>query len=374
VIASLNGSGTSASLQALAAAQRDLSVSQKRLSTGLKVADARDDGAAASIATHIKTQIVEQSVLRDNRMRIRSLLDVTQSSVENITDVLTQMKEKALALQDTSLDATSRQALTDDLTALSRQIDEAASAASFNGQNLLVSVAQPTYYPLSNVTNASSQSNTITIPASDVTGTFYLGGFGQHTPFLNLTIDDGSGPQTQTAWGLNWNGAYTGAGFDLPASVTPTSLTISVAAAGGGIAYLSGASYWPVQDTSYFPVEPGGNTLPVHHTGMSAAALGVDNLQSLSPIAVLARVDQALRVSITTADYYGGKSNLIDNLIKQGDAQTATLQKGYGDLVDADMAKEAATLQARRSREKLAEQSLAISNRAPKMLLRLFAR
>jgi flagellin len=88
---------------------------------------------------------------------------------------------------------------------------------------------------------------------------------------------------------------------------------------------------------------------------------------------VLARVDQALRLSITTADYYGGKSNLVDNLIKQGDAQTATLQKGYGDLVDADMAKESATLQARQSREQLAEQSLAISNQAPKMLLRLFA-
>jgi hypothetical protein len=35
---------------------------------------------------------------------MRSLLDVTQSSVESITDVLTQMKENALALQDTSLD------------------------------------------------------------------------------------------------------------------------------------------------------------------------------------------------------------------------------------------------------------------------------
>jgi len=373
VIATLNGSGTSSSLQALSAAQKDIAVSQRHVSTGLKVADARDDGATASIATHVKTQIVEQSVLRDNRMRMRSLLDVTQSSVENITGVLTEMKEKALALQDTSLDTASRNALTNDLAALSKQIDEAAAASSFNGQNLLVSIAQPTYYPLSNVTNASSQSNNITIPASDVTGTFYLGGFGQHTPYLNLTIDDGSGPQTQTAYGLNWNGTYTGAGFDLPASVTPTSLTISVAASGGGIAYLSGASYFPVQDTSYFPVEPGGNTLPVHHTGMSAAALGVDNLQSLSPIGVLARVDQALRLSITTADYYGGKSNLVDTLIRQGDAQTETLQKGLGDLVDADMTREAATLQARQSREQLAEQSLAISNQAPKMLLKLFA-
>lgn len=373
MIASLNGSGTSAPLQALAAAQKDLSVSQKRLSTGLRVADARDDGATASIATHIKTQVVEQSVLRDNRMRMRSLLDITQSSVESITDVLTQMKEKALALQDTSLDTTSRSALTDDLMALSHQIDDAAAASGFNGLNLLTSNAQPTYYPLTNVLNATSQTNAITIPASDVTGTLYLDAWAQHTPHLDFTLDDGSGPQVLGISGLPWNGANTGTAFALPASVNPTNLNISVATPGSGVVYFNGASYWPVQETSYFPVEPGGSTLPVAHTAMSATALGVDTLQSLSPNAVLARVDQALRATITAADYYGGKSDLVDTLIKQGNAQTATLQKSYGDLVDADMAKESATLQARQSREQLAEQSLAISNQAPKMLLNLFA-
>jgi flagellin-like hook-associated protein FlgL len=371
VLASLNGSGTSASLQALAAAKVDLSVSQKRLSTGLKVADARDDGATAAIATHIKTQIVEQSVLRDNRMRMRSLLDVTQSSVENITDVLTQMKEKALALQDTSLDTTSRSALTNDLTALSHQIDQATGNSGFNGINLLTSTVTPNYYNFG-AQVGTSVSGSVTLPASDVAGAFYLDVYSANTSQIQFQMDLGLGPANYISGLLPRYANYAWA-FGTTASVTPTTVNYQVTATGGGTVDVYGASYWPDRETTYFPVEPGGGTLPVAHTPMSAASLGVDNLSSLSLNAVFGRVDQALKTVTTAAAYYGGKSNLVDNLIKQGDAQTATLQKGYGDLVDADMATEAATLQARRSREKLAEQSLAISNQAPKMLLRLFA-
>jgi flagellin len=59
------------------------------------------------------------------------------SAGESISDMLTQMKEKALAASDTSLDTTSRTALNTDFQALRDQITKTVQNATFNGINLL---------------------------------------------------------------------------------------------------------------------------------------------------------------------------------------------------------------------------------------------
>jgi flagellin len=56
---------------------------------------------------------------------------------DQVSDLLMQMKQKALAAADTSLDATSRAALNDDFKALRDQIARAVNNASFNGVNLI---------------------------------------------------------------------------------------------------------------------------------------------------------------------------------------------------------------------------------------------
>ena len=56
---------------------------------------------------------------------------------ETISDILSQMKEKALAATEAGLSTASRQALNDEYVALRRQIDLVASNARFDGVNLI---------------------------------------------------------------------------------------------------------------------------------------------------------------------------------------------------------------------------------------------
>ncbi len=49
-----------------------------------------------------------------------------------------------------------------------------------------------------------------------------------------------------------------------------------------------------------------------------------------------------------------------------------TLESGIGNLVDADLAKESARLQALQVQQQLGAQSLSIANQAPQIILSLF--
>jgi len=64
-------------------------------------------------------------------------VDVASAAGQAISDLLVDLKEKALAATDTSLDATSRTALNEDFKALRDQIKTIVDNASFNGTNLI---------------------------------------------------------------------------------------------------------------------------------------------------------------------------------------------------------------------------------------------
>ncbi len=66
-----------------------------------------------------------------------SAVDVALSAGQSISDLLIQMKQKALAAADSSLDTASRQALNANFTALRDQITTIVNNASFNGFNLV---------------------------------------------------------------------------------------------------------------------------------------------------------------------------------------------------------------------------------------------
>ena len=129
--------GAMVALQNLTATSTDLQHTQTILSTGLKVASAKDDGATYAIAQSQRSTVMSLDAVKDSLNRASSSVDVAMSAGDSITDMLTQMKEKALAASDTSLDTTSRAALNTDFQALRDQVTKTIANAVFNGINLL---------------------------------------------------------------------------------------------------------------------------------------------------------------------------------------------------------------------------------------------
>jgi len=126
-----------AALQNLAATQSDLSTTQSRINTGLKVASAKDNGAIWAIAQNQRATSQSLDAVKDSLQRASSTVDVAVAAGESVSDLLLQMKSKALAASDTTLDTNSRIALNDDFTSLRDQITKAVNNADFNGANML---------------------------------------------------------------------------------------------------------------------------------------------------------------------------------------------------------------------------------------------
>jgi flagellin len=124
-------------LQNLNATASDLAISQNRISTGRKVDSAKDNGSTWAIAQSMRANSQSLNAVRDSLQRGQSTIDVAMAAAGSISDLLLQMKEKALAASDTTLDTASRESLNVDFKALRDQIAKTVANAEFNGSNMI---------------------------------------------------------------------------------------------------------------------------------------------------------------------------------------------------------------------------------------------
>ena len=129
--------GAMIALQNLSSTQADLSKTQAAINTGMKVSSAKDDGATFTIAQNMRGNVAGYTAVTDSLSRGMSVVDVAMSAGQAISDLLVQMKQKALTASDTSLDTASRQAMNQDFVALRDQITTIVKNAVFNGFNLV---------------------------------------------------------------------------------------------------------------------------------------------------------------------------------------------------------------------------------------------
>ena len=265
--------GAMIALQNLNATQTDLQVTQNRINTGLKVADARDNAAVWAIAQNQRAQSYSLDSVKDSLARGQSAIDVAMAAGNSISDLLTQMKAKALAASDAGLDSISRQALNNDFTSLRDQITTIVNNADFNGINM-VKNGGTTVFALANADGTSK----ITVQAQDL-------------------------------------------------SLQGTNITIGATATIGTATTASGM---------------------------------IANLQT-----------SINNVSAALAQLGTGSKALDRHTTFIGKLQD-TIDAGVGNLVDADLAKESARLQALQTKQQLGIQALAIANSSTSSLLSLF--
>ena len=130
-------SGALIALQYLSATQSQLNQVQNAINSGLKVASARDDGSTFAIAQNQRGAVAGYASVVDSLSRGSSAIDVALSAGQSVSDLLIQLKTKALSAADSSLDTASREALNQDFTALRDQITTIVKNAVFNGTNLV---------------------------------------------------------------------------------------------------------------------------------------------------------------------------------------------------------------------------------------------
>lgn len=265
--------GAMIALQNLNATNTQLATTQNRINTGFKIGSAKDNGAIWAIAQGQRAQSSALDAVKDSLARASSTIDVALSAGASVSDLLIQMKAKALAASDSGLDTQGRAALNEDFKALRDQITKVVSNAEFNGVNLL----------------------------------------------------DGSLPNIQAL-----------ANADGTSQLTVAAQTLSL---GGAIVTVTATS-----------------------------TIGTQT----SATSMLTLVNASISAVSTALAKLGTFSKAVENHLTFVGKLQDTIDAGVGNLVDADLAKESAKLQALQTKQQLGVQALSIANQAPQTILSLF--
>jgi flagellin len=267
--------GAMIALQNLGAIDAEMAQVQNRISTGLKVASAKDNPAIWAIAQNQRAESKALDAVKASLQRGQSVTGLAIAAGESISDLAMQMKDLALQAMDYPPGHAARAAINENYLALRKQIDIAANNASFDGVNLL----------------------------------------------------EGGGSTDRVRALANARGTDT-------IDVDHVDLTMGGAALSGLPADLTGAV--------------GQTEIDAIGAGLSAVNSAVSKL--------------------------GTGAKALDRHLEFVGKLQDTIDAGVGRLVDADLAKESARLQALQVKMQLAIMALQIANQAPSLLLQLFQR
>ncbi|MDC7674703.1 flagellin [Asticcacaulis machinosus] len=180
VVTANTNTGAMAALQALNATARQVREVESRITTGLKVATAKDNGAVYAIAVMQRSEVSSLDVLQRSLERASSVIDVAMSAGETVADVLDEMKTRVVSAADTSLDTTARTTMSEDFMDLIRQIWHAVKNAEFDGTNLIDEGAEDMVVP------ASLTQDTITVQAQNLS--LGVDGLWWNMPIASATL------------------------------------------------------------------------------------------------------------------------------------------------------------------------------------------
>ena len=297
-------------LQTLNQTNKALETTQSRISTGYAVSSASDNAAYWSIATTMRSDNKSLSSVQDALGLGAAKADIAQTAIESSIDVVSEMKKKLVAAREPGVDRTKIQG---EITALQNQLKSTSGAASFSGENW-VSVDS----------SVAGYNSTKSIVAS------YTGG---------ATVSIGT----------------------IDVDVTKTKLFDATAvAADKGILDKSrtvglGASQF-VGDIASLDI--------------SALTNSADDLAKLDNM--ITATNSGISDMTDGASVLGSANKRIDMQKDSVSNLMDAIDRGIGQLVDADMTKESSRLKALQTQQQLGIQSLSIANSSSQNVLSLF--
>jgi flagellin len=146
-----------------------------RLSSGLRIATAADDAAGLGISEQMRAQINSYGVASRNAQDGISLAQTAEGALNEVSNILSRMRELAMQGANGTLDTDDRATLDTEFQALDDEINRIATQTEFNGISLLdnttgavIQVGLDAGQTIT-VNTVDAQSATLGIDALDVT-------------------------------------------------------------------------------------------------------------------------------------------------------------------------------------------------------------
>ena len=316
-------------LQSLNATNKQLEATQSRISTGYRVAEAADNAAYWSIATTMRSDKNAMSTVQDALGLGASKIDTAYTAMNKTIDVVNDIKVKIVAA--TGASASDKAKIQTEITALQGQLKSYADSATFSGANWLSVNATVAAGNPSAGTHADAQ--IVSSFNRNSAGVVTLGTIKVNVQSIKL--------------------------YDLAATTNTTK---------GLLEGLRLGTTGVRDNTATAPV---AGTIAATD-GYAISTLTVVGFNDTQIAQMLRVVDVALNEMQDAATVLGSAKKQVD---QQKDFTTSlmdSIERGVGQLVDADMNKESTRLQALQVQQQLGIQALSIANQNAQRVLSLF--
>lgn len=124
-------------LQQLNNTSRELDITQNRVSTGYKVAASKDDPSTFAVAQKQRADLDGYDAVDQSAQRGLNILDVSIKALETLSNLLIEMKSKAVQASNPAITPLSRLLIDTDYQAYVAQLATVIDSASFDNTNLI---------------------------------------------------------------------------------------------------------------------------------------------------------------------------------------------------------------------------------------------
>jgi flagellin len=325
-------------LQSLNLTNSELSGVQKRVSTGFRVSDARDDGGAFAVAQAVRSDVAGVTAVGEQLGGTRGILSTTFASLSTVSDTMKQVRQVLTRLADGSVTGTSREQYEEQYKLLTTQVATFIDDAYYNGRTLLSTEAAQGGGDISSIRNESG--GTFTIQAVD-------GDAMKLDPdtFVPTAEDETA---VEDAIKVDLGVELEAADPEAWAEFTPEEQEEAI------------------QDAYDALTE---DDLEVREAAKLEDLKTLEATAMIQPGGLFAVVDGLIS---TALNQFGAQMQFVENQITYNSKKIDAMNDGLGALVDADLAKESSKLQALQTRQQLGVQTLGLANQGPQVLLSLF--
>jgi flagellin len=130
----LTNTSSMVALQTLKGINSNLQKVQSEISTGKSVGSAKDNAALWAISKVMESDVAGFKAVSESLALGESSVAIARNASETVTDLLTDIKGKVIAAQESNVD---RDKIQTDIDQLTKQIGAVVDAAQFNGLNLV---------------------------------------------------------------------------------------------------------------------------------------------------------------------------------------------------------------------------------------------
>jgi flagellin len=164
--------GSMVALQSLNRTSDQLSVVQKRISTGMRVADSKDDGGAFAVAQAVRADVSGLTAANEQLGGTKGVLETTFAALGKVSESMIKVRETLTRLADGTINDNQRSQYEAQYTALRTQMENFVSDATYNGRTLLSTDTAAGGGDITAIRNESG--GTFTVAAIDGAGTLQV--------------------------------------------------------------------------------------------------------------------------------------------------------------------------------------------------------